>query len=88
MSLQIWLPLNGSLENKGCCNGNFTVVTTPTYVDNGKIGKALSGGQITMSADTTASILNNDAFSFCCWVYVNTETGELTSKTIPEVIND
>lgn len=80
MSLQIWLPLNGSLENKGCCNGNFTVVTTPTYVDNGKIGKALSGGQITMSADTTASILNNDAFSFCCWVYVNTETGDTTKR--------
>lgn len=80
MSLQIWLPLDGNLENKGCYKGDFTIVTSPTYIDNGKIGKALSGGQIKISADATASILNNDAFSFCCWVYVNAETGDTTNR--------
>ena len=40
MSLQVWLPLNGSLENKGLYSG-LTVSGTPTYV-NGIMGKAIS----------------------------------------------
>ena len=40
MSLQVWLPLNGNLENKGLYSG-LTVSGTPTYV-NGIMGKAIS----------------------------------------------
>lgn len=39
MSLQVWLPLNGNLENKGIASINTT--NTPVYID-GKIGKAIS----------------------------------------------
>ena len=36
MSLKVWLPLNGSLENKGC--SNISIVSgTPSY-KTGKIG--------------------------------------------------
>lgn len=80
MALQIWLPLDGSLENKGCAGDKFIETVTLSYVDNGKIGKALSGGQIKMSPEMTASILNNQSFSFCCWVYVNAEEGDRTNR--------
>jgi len=38
MALQVWLPLNGTLENKGL--SNVTVTNNGATVDNnGKIGK-------------------------------------------------
>jgi hypothetical protein len=40
MSLQVWLPLNGSLENRGLSNISFTTFGTTTVVkDSGKIGE-------------------------------------------------
>jgi len=40
MALRVWLPLNGTLENKGLS----TIIPsgTPTFLDNGKIGKCIS----------------------------------------------
>lgn len=47
MSLLVWLPLNGNLENKGITSINTT--NTPVYVD-GKMGKAISlTSQVTFS---------------------------------------
>jgi len=80
MSLKVWLPLDGDLRNLGTSNGNFSIKTALTYTDNGKIGKAYSGGAITMDANTAASILNNQEFSFTCWVYINSTEGS-TSNT-------
>ena len=41
MSLRVWLPLNGTLENKGL--DNVTVTNSGATVDNnGKIGKCYS----------------------------------------------
>lgn len=41
MALQVWLPLNGTLENKGL--SNVTVTNNGATVDNnGKIGKCYS----------------------------------------------
>lgn len=39
MSLQVWLPLNGNLENKGITS--ISTTNTPIYVD-GKMGKAIN----------------------------------------------
>ena len=80
MALQIWLPLDGTLENKGVCQGTFAQTVTDEYVDNGKIGKALSAGTLQMPAFMASKILNNKAFSFCCWVYINAETGDKTNR--------
>ena len=44
MSLRIWLPLDGNLKNYGTASDNFTINTNPVYVNNGKIGKAMSTG--------------------------------------------
>ena len=80
MSLQIWLPLDGSVENKGLVDWNPTV-TGATYVD-GKIGKALNQGKIIMPADVTSQVLNNDAVSYCCWIYVNAEQGSRSNRAL------
>lgn len=82
MSLQVWLPLNGNLNNQGLNNLQLTINTAPTYVDNGKIGKALSAGAVTMSAANAASILNNQEFSFACWIYVNADAGDTAKRAM------
>lgn len=73
MSLQVWLPLNGNINNQGLINWTPTGAEI-TYVD-GKIGKALNTGGIIMPANVTEQVLNNNEFSYCCWLYVNEATG-------------
>lgn len=68
MSLVCWLPLNGNVNNQGLLS-NPTISTTPTYVD-GKLGKAMSTGALTLTAEQTNSVLNNKAVSFCFWIKV------------------
>lgn len=82
MALRVWLPLNGDLHNQGLSDLQLTINTAPTYVDNGKIGKALSTGAVTMSAENAASILNNQEFSFACWIYVNADAGDTTKRAM------
>ena len=80
MSLQIWLPLNGSVKNQGLLDGELIQSGTPTYVD-GKMGKSLAEGiSLQMSATQTAKVLNNREFSICFWVYINADTG--TSESL------
>lgn len=74
MALQVWLPLNGKIENCGIAGDKISITGTPSYV-NGIIGKALHEGGVTMTADMTGRVLNNKAFSYCCWFYVNADTG-------------
>jgi len=80
--LRVWLPLNGTLENKGILNDNFTINTTPTYVDNGKIGKAMALGSISMSAASMKDIFRNNTFSICFWLYVNADTGDTSKRAM------
>ena len=40
MALRVWLPLNGNLENQGL--STLVPTGTPTFLDNGKIGKCIS----------------------------------------------
>lgn len=66
MSLQVWLPLNGNLNNQGLSNTILTNASA-TVDDNGKIGKCYKF--------TSSQYLYNDnfelstsAFSVCYWV--------------------
>lgn len=68
MSLQVWLPLNGNVNNQGLLS-DPTISTAPTYVD-GKLGKAISTGALTLTAEQTSSVLNNQAISFCFWIKI------------------
>lgn len=79
MALRIWLPLIGSHLNKGVFD-EPTWSTAAGYVSTGKIGnQSLSSGAAYLTAAQAANILNNNEFSFACWVYVNADTGD-TSK--------
>lgn len=68
MSLQVWLPLNGNLENQGL--SNVTITNNGATVDNnGKIGKCYSFNG--SSAKISMSINLTPAMSFCAWVKFN-----------------
>ena len=68
MSLVVWLPLNGDLENQGL--SNVTVTNNGATVDaSGKIGKCYSFNG--SSAKISTSINLTPAMSFCAWVKFN-----------------
>ena len=82
MSLQVWLPLNGNLKNKGV--DDITVTNNGATVnDSGKIGKCyvsaakddlvISGYQTTLKTFTK--------YSMCAWIYM-TSTPSSHSTTI------
>lgn len=61
MSLRVWLPLNGDLENKGL-DGDLQIssIGTLTFINNGKIGKCYQ--RASSSSQTTTGININDNF--------------------------
>ena len=70
MSLRVWLPLNGSLENKGL--DDITVTNNGATIDNnGKIGKCYSfgTGNSYIVIDSTP-LKTFTEFSFACWVKI------------------
>lgn len=68
MSLQVWLPLNGSLENKGLAT--LTSSGTATYKTSGKLGTNCFNlnSRITF---TCSSLANKTIFSIAFWAKVN-----------------
>lgn len=79
--LCLWLPFtDGTTKNQGLIQDGITTGVTPTFINDGKIGKCLNQGQIDMSADTTAKILNNQELTICFWLYVNAEEGSTTKR--------
>ena len=80
MSLQVWLPLNGNLNNQGLL-GNLTQTAAPTYVD-GKLGKCMTTGGLKMTAAQTSQVLNNTAVSICFWVYIDAATGTTDGRAL------
>ncbi len=80
MSLRVWLPLNGNLNNQGLANVSAT--NNGAAVDNaGKIGKCYSFNRNNIvfnitSASLGLSVLNG--CSFCAWIYVTENLNNLT----------
>ena len=69
MALQVWLPLNGNLNNQGLTN--VTVTNSGTTVDNnGKIGKCYSFNGSSSYVQGTPAVFDNntDEFSVACWM--------------------
>jgi hypothetical protein len=69
MALQVWLPLNGTLENKGL--SNVTVTNNGATVDNnGKIGKCYSvDGSSHYIEGSSFTVPSSGEFSVCGWYY-------------------
>lgn len=73
MALQVWLPLNGNLNNQGL--SDITVINDGATVDNnGKIGKCYNFNGTSGSSGNTIYIPNfnisNTEFSASCWVNI------------------
>ena len=81
MSLMIWLPLNGHINNQGLLDVDLITTATPTYKD-GKLGKCLHTGGIKIPAAGTAKILNNNELTIAFWVYVNADEGNTTDREL------
>lgn len=63
MALQIWLPLNGNLENQGLNSSLFA--SSATYDNNGKIGKCLSSNiDLSVQDNLISKITLNNQYSF------------------------
>ena len=67
MSLQVWLPLNGSLDNQGLTPVTVTVSGSTAFNTSGKIGQSLTcnGSSYWIINPIT---LSNTKASICCWV--------------------
>lgn len=72
MALQVWLPLNGSIENKGLLDTSFT--GSVEYSDTAKFNKSVSTGELRMPGDKVAQVFNNKEVTITLWLYVNAES--------------
>ena len=80
MSLRVWLPLNGTLENKGC--DNVTVTNSGAIVDaNGKTGSCYSKDSADYISVKNVSPLQ-DVWSACCWFNRSSECEQTGSAYI------
>lgn len=74
MSLQVWLPLNGDIKNQGLSGYEMSVSTSPSYTDNGKIGRAISTGAFYLKGNQIDKIFNNSELSISFWLYPHSNT--------------
>ena len=75
MGLQVWLPLNGNIDNQGLTPVTLSV-GSPTYT-SGKIGQCLN---TTLAFNVSNNLITNlgstNTYSMCCWCKdLNTSTG-------------
>ena len=78
MSLQIWLPLNGNLNNQGLANVTITN-NGATVNDNGKIGKCYyfnGSSYIKISLPSSITSLKNT--TICMWIKGNQAFGGIS----------
>lgn len=66
MSLQVWLPLNGSLKNLGL-DGSATIAGTPAWGTNGKIGNNYLSTSNVLTL-TTNALKNTQIMSVSFWI--------------------
>ena len=80
MALRVWLPLNGTLENKGI--SDITVTNNGATVDNnGKIGKCYKNTGTTYCT-APIDIKVNSPFSLCFWYRIDTWVSWGTAITL------
>lgn len=73
MSLQVWLPLNGKIDNYGLLNIQGTQQGTITWNTDGKIGKCLSAGdgtQIVNGISYNSNLIDELGEEYSCAIWV------------------
>lgn len=63
--------LDGNVENTGAVSTVDTWTTEPTFEAGGIYEKSMTTGSMKWDAKSAAKILNNNAFTWAAWVYVN-----------------
>lgn len=78
MSLRVWLPLNGNIENKGCSGLTFSTVSTNTAVStSGKIGSCYANDSFNaggLVSDTTIELGQHQSM-FCWFMFTGLNSG-------------
>lgn len=69
MSLVVWLPLNGNLNNHGLSNVNMVNTGGATVDSSGKIGQCyyFNGSTYLTESNYDWTNFNPNTFSLCCW---------------------
>ena len=68
MALQIWLPLNGNLDNLGLSPMTGSLATDSATYENGKIGQSLRISNYATDTATFSGIQNVSQWSVCLWL--------------------
>lgn len=87
MSLRVWLPLNGNLNNQGLSNYNISMFRgTEIYNNNGKIGKCFhaNGVNTIKILNMIPDVYNYAGYSLCAWFYIE---GQNTSHSGSAIIS-
>lgn len=66
MGLQVWLPLQGNLKNKGLSKITLTTFGTPT-IEDGKIGQCYTFNEDSYFISTESFLEGATQYSLCCW---------------------
>ena len=78
MSLLVWLPLNGNLQNNGN-SSNLTFSGTPTWNNNGKIGQCFSCNSGRLST-TIPELEGIEEWSICFWAKLDSSATYINYK--------
>ena len=70
MSLQVWLPLNGKLNNQGLDNPGTFSCSSAVYSE-GKLGKCLDMNKYTTNSLTFESLKGATKYSFAVWINID-----------------
>lgn len=70
MALQVWLPLNGNLENYGLDSSKKLTSSSAIY-SNGKIGKCLDIDHYAIYSGAFQSLEKITSYSFAAWMYID-----------------
>ena len=72
MGLQVWLPLNGNLDNQGLSDQTSNITTTPIWSSIGKIGGKSLYTKTQMTTMYFPGLVGVSTYSVAYWVYIPT----------------
>ena len=85
MSLLVWLPLNGNLNNQGLSNYNLSMFRgTEVYNNAGKIGKCFyaNGVNTIKILNIIPDFYNYSEYSLCAWFYIEAQNPSHSGSAI------